>query len=442
MPNFDDNKNNSVGDSQSPDLNNPPSSDLSGKDNVSLFDLTKKEDERSIAENIPIQKTTSSQEKSQEISKPTTYQENILKDSHIEESLPTSREEAQNNKISTNFQAQPEVSQSVQDTSIPHIQKTPEKQSISQNEPIIKNQSKRKTIWLIAKFILYIIGSFVFVYLFLNFPALWSKLTYNLKEKTGQKPQVQTIIPADTDEDLLFLSTVNLYDTPTNNESKNEVKRGPTKDELGLNGIANNELWIPKLDVKAPIVWDSPVDEATMMENLKHGVVHYQGTTKPGEKAQDGEGNIFISGHSSYYWWDDGNYKTIFANLDQIEVGDEIGIGYDDYGYVYRVVEKKIVNPDQTDVLNQDTDKNTLSLMTCYPVGTNNQRMIVKAEFIARGKDEPEIIKEEVDKEMPSPTPTASTPAPASTPLITQSPVAPNSSSKNFDVLEILPWNW
>jgi hypothetical protein len=88
--------------------------------------------------------------------------------------------------------------------------------------------------------------------------------------------------------------------------------------------------------------------------------------------------------------------------------------------------------------------------MTCYPVGTNNQRLIVKAEYVARGKDEPEIIeetKEEITVKEPVTT-TSPTPAPIETPIETQTPTKapvqniPSSYSKNFDVLDILPWNW
>lgn len=386
---------------------------------LNLFDLTKSKDEHKITQSIPIQKPKDIPKKFTEVKKESIPQKihPIPKQEQNEEVLPVSREEAQIGEIP--------VSQTSASPTEP-------KSETSEEKPEQSKQAKGSIVWLVIKIILFVLGSFIFVYLFLNFPALWKKLTYNYKEQTGQKPQVQQIIPAGTDEDLLFLSTVTLYDTPAKDGQK-EVKKGPTKDDLGLSGLENNQLWIPKIDVKAPIIWDSPVDEATMMENLKYGVVHYKGTTKPGEKSEDGKGNVFISGHSSYYWWDDGNYKTVFVNLDQLENTDEIGIGYGDYGYVYKVYEKEVVTPNDTDVLKQDTDKHILSLMTCVPVGTNNKRLIVKAEFVARAKDEPEIIKEETKTEEK---------IQEQKPKTTIQPQTLPTQLPDIDAINLLPWNW
>jgi len=268
-------------------------------------------------------------------------------------------------------------------TQLPIQEKTINEETtpISSSEPKKKSVVKLIVFWLIFSVII-----FPVFYVILNFPALWSKLTFFYKQKNNQKPAAQKIIPANSDEELLFLQTVMQY-IPTNTL--------PTKKDLGLENLGNDRLSIPKLDIGANIVWDSPVDEPTMLENLKHGVVHYQGTAKPGEKAQDGEGNVFISGHSSYYWWDDGKYKTVFVNLDALEPGDQAAIGYKDDVYVYKVVGKEIINnPDDENevkrVLAQNTSKPTLSLMTCVPVGTNAKRLIVKLELIAHGTDKVE----------------------------------------------------
>jgi len=133
-------------------------------------------------------------------------------------------------------------------------------------------------------------------------------------------------------------------------------------------------IYIAKIGKKAPVVWNSAPDEQTMLNNLHNGVVHYAGTALPGS----GKGPIFISGHSSYYWWDSGKYKTVFATLDKLATGDEIKINYENTVYTYKVYDKQVVLPDQVDVL-KPTNEPVLALMTCVPVGTNLKRLIVWA---------------------------------------------------------------
>lgn len=303
------------------------------------------------------------------------------------------------------------------------------------------NKPKRLSI-LKSIIYLFIFGILIIIafYIILNFPALWSKALFYYREKTGKIPEVQKIIPENTNnQDLLFLDIVSNY-APT--------KKLPGKATLGLAFLENNQLYIPKIEAKAPIVWDSPVDNETLMQNLKKGVVHFLKTSKPGDKLTTGQGNIFISGHSSYYWWDDGKYNTIFANLENLNNGDEIAIGYDDFAFVYKVVGKEIIdNPDNKEEANRVIDQNTtiptLSLMTCVPVGTDAKRLIVRSELVAIGTDNLEkdefFIEEESKIINPSPIPSQS---PTVTP--TKIEPAPTVTPKKFlnqDSIDLLPWN-
>ena len=113
--------------------------------------------------------------------------------------------------------------------------------------------------------------------------------------------------------------------------------------------------------------------EQTFQNDLKEGVVHYPGTANPGEP-----GNVFITGHSSYYLWDTGRYKDVFARLNQLKPGDDIVLYYNQKKYHYVVRERKEVQNDDISVLDQGTEK-ILTLMTCSPVGTNFRRLVVVA---------------------------------------------------------------
>ena len=149
----------------------------------------------------------------------------------------------------------------------------------------------------------------------------------------------------------------------------------------------DNRLVIPKLGRSVPIIEMSSEHiegenwselEKQIQSGLQNGVVHYPGTASPGQV-----GNVFITGHSSYYPWDPGQFKDVFAVLGQLEVGDEYYVYYDQKKYAYKVTEKFEVTPDNVNVLQQPHDKKVSTLMTCTPVGTTLRRLIIRAEDIS-----------------------------------------------------------
>ncbi|MEI7510791.1 MAG: sortase [Candidatus Peregrinibacteria bacterium] len=148
----------------------------------------------------------------------------------------------------------------------------------------------------------------------------------------------------------------------------------------------DTRIIIPKIAKNIPII-DVPESslkaenwnqlEKDIQEGLHDGVAHYPGTAEPGE-----EGNVFITGHSSYYPWDTGRYKDVFASLHQLDVGDHYFIYYKGKKYEYAITERKIVKPNDTSVLKQPEGKKIATLMTCTPVGTALNRLILVAEQV------------------------------------------------------------
>ncbi len=132
---------------------------------------------------------------------------------------------------------------------------------------------------------------------------------------------------------------------------------------------------IPSLEIKVPITFTSSTNEGQILEDLKDGLSHRAGTAMPG-----GKGNVFITGHSSGYPWEEGNYNQVFISLNNLEKGDIIFIDYKAKRYTYRIKEKKIVRPDDISVMNQ-TDSYSLTTMTCYPPGTILRRLVVISEL-------------------------------------------------------------
>lgn len=163
-------------------------------------------------------------------------------------------------------------------------------------------------------------------------------------------------------------------------------------------GPPENRLIIPKLNLNVPLVQpaftallkeDWPQVEKDIQQALEGGVVHYPGTARPGQA-----GNFFVTGHSSYYPWSAGNYKTVFARLHQLNVGDEYWVYYGGDKHRYIVVEKKEVSPADISVLDQPTGQRMATLMTCTPVGTTLRRLIVLAQEIDSVSGEPMEIGE------------------------------------------------
>lgn len=106
---------------------------------------------------------------------------------------------------------------------------------------------------------------------------------------------------------------------------------------------------------------------------LEKGVAHYQGTSLPGKGS-----NIFIFGHSSTNF-NQGPYATVFARLDELQNDDSVVVTYHGQPYKYTIFAKEVVEKTELSVL-APTPQEQLTLMTCWPVGTKDKRLIIKAK--------------------------------------------------------------
>jgi LPXTG-site transpeptidase (sortase) family protein len=161
---------------------------------------------------------------------------------------------------------------------------------------------------------------------------------------------------------------------------RQEVMNGYDPDAYGDVRLAV-EIIIEKINVSVPMVWTKSEEEKLVMEDLKSGVAHLFKTAAPGQN-----GNMLISGHSSNYIWAKGNYNYIFKDLDNLENGDLITVKTIQKNgriitYHYVVNDKFITGPDD-EIIFKDTAEPSLTLSTCWPLGTAFRRLIVKAELI------------------------------------------------------------
>lgn len=144
----------------------------------------------------------------------------------------------------------------------------------------------------------------------------------------------------------------------------------------------NMYINIPSIDILniriTPNVESS--NEEVYDRYLKFGLAHFKGTPIPG----DG-GNSFIYGHSaviSFFNRHSNLPETIFTKLENVDIGDSVEIEKDDTTLSYIVRNKKIVSPDDFSILKTQGDKETVTLMTCWPLGVGTKRLIVVAERV------------------------------------------------------------
>ncbi len=141
------------------------------------------------------------------------------------------------------------------------------------------------------------------------------------------------------------------------------------------------EIEIDKIGVNAPVILAVDSSEEALQDNLESGVVHYPKTAMPGQR-----GNVYIAGHSSNYSWSTGSYNYIFQGLNGLSVGDKITLKVKQKNgktltYEYEVSEKLEVEADDPRIFS-NTQSQILTLTTCWPLGTSNRRLMIKAYLI------------------------------------------------------------
>ncbi len=136
---------------------------------------------------------------------------------------------------------------------------------------------------------------------------------------------------------------------------------------------------VPKIAANAKIYPNTdPSNENIYLDVLNKGVAHALGTTFPGEG-----GHIFLFAHSTDYFWNISVYNAIFYLLYKLEKGDEVNLFYKGQRYVYKVIGKEVVDPSEVQYLTRKTNREFLTLQTCWPPGTTLKRLLVFAVRVA-----------------------------------------------------------
>lgn len=141
----------------------------------------------------------------------------------------------------------------------------------------------------------------------------------------------------------------------------------------------SGEIYIPKLNVKAPVVWSKSPDG--FADDLDRGVIHYPGTALPGQV-----GVAYISGHSSNFPWRQSDYSYVFTRINELEPGDEVFLtifesNSNKVTLRYLVTAEKKYKPDDQAQFTSFGDDSLLNLSTCWPIGSISERYVVTAKL-------------------------------------------------------------
>lgn len=118
---------------------------------------------------------------------------------------------------------------------------------------------------------------------------------------------------------------------------------------------------------------DLPVFHGTSDDVLQKGIGHLEGTSLPvggiGTRA-------VLTGHRGLA------NATMFTHLDRAEVGDTFTLETMGEVLTYRVVEIKVIAPEDTEELFADPTRDLVTLITCTPLGVNTHRILVTGERV------------------------------------------------------------
>jgi sortase A len=174
------------------------------------------------------------------------------------------------------------------------------------------------------------------------------------------KPERPETLPADEDN----------WQKPTQEEI--EAASEPRRYELPPAAIMS--LTVEKMNIYNVPVFDSDTTQA-----LRDGVGHVPETSLPWSPTP--QRNVYLAGHRMGYrgTWS----RMVFYHLDELGEGDEIVLE-DRSGkvYRYRVGEVFVARPVDSWVMGQVRGRDMVTLQSCTPIPTFEERLIVRADRV------------------------------------------------------------
>jgi len=123
--------------------------------------------------------------------------------------------------------------------------------------------------------------------------------------------------------------------------------------------IVTNQNNVPYLEIPS-----IEIHQNINNKSIDHGIYHEPESSKPGL------GTVILFGHRTFY-------GSPFLNLDKLKEGDNITLSWPGIGNVEYMVVKSYVVPAFYRISVEQGK--TLFLITCYPLGSTKERLIIQA---------------------------------------------------------------
>jgi len=232
-----------------------------------------------------------------------------------------------------------------------------------------KSSLNFKKITKLISLLILVAGLIIATYVF--FPLI-SYQIYFASEFSGQEitapiPKA-TVLNNSTIASLLNSASSNFFSGIDYSNAENWFPN--VKFQKIVQKIERYSLSIPKLKIENAEVSTTDTD-------LTKHLINYGGTAIPPNK-----GTAVVFGHSTLpQLFNPENYKTIFATLHQLKVGDQIQVNVANISYNYKIINIFIVDPSDISILEQNYNDSYLTLVTCTPPGTTWKRLIIRAKL-------------------------------------------------------------
>lgn len=228
----------------------------------------------------------------------------------------------------------------------------------------------RKTIRLFG-YILLIVGIVIFIYPFIyrvNFNneinkdiEVFNKIIKNDEQSDNKELNKLYVTMSKYNEDLFLNGQMGLSDQMSFEESDFDLK------EYGIDNDILGFISIPKINTKLPIYNGA---RESYMEN---GAVYLNKTSLP---IGGNNTNSVIAAHLRHKGID------MFRYLIDLDIDDDIFVTNYFETLHYRVIDTKIINPEDINEIYIKEDKDLITLSTCHPYPKDTQRYIVYGERV------------------------------------------------------------